>query len=1105
MTSIVGNTAVVSRRAHVAHRGAALAVVCAAALIVNVDNTILNVALPTLVRKLHATSSELQWIVDSYAMVFAGLVLVGGSLADRLGRKRFFLVGLTVFGVGSIGAAFSGSVDLLIAWRAVMGAGAALTVPSSLSIINDVFRDPAQRARAIGAWAATIGLGIAIGPIAGGLLLSGFWWGSIFLVNVPIVIAAFAGAILLVPDSKNPAADRPDPGGAVLSIAGLGLLLWAIIEGPTRGWGSASVIGVGVTSVAVLGAFVAWEARCDHPMLKLGFFRDRRFSVAAAAECLGVFGLLGTLFVETQFLQFDLGYSPLQAGLRILPIAAMLGVAAASASITARLIGIKFTAAAALLAIAGGLWQISAASTVSATYGDVLPGLLLIGFGAGLLLPTATNSVVGSVPQADSGIGSAVNTVALQVGGALGVAVIGSLMLTRYQSHISSALVGRHVPLAATHTILGSFGGALAVASSAGGSTGALLAHAARAAFMSGTAVSLAVGAVVALGGALLVLARLPSRTAQPSSNPTQAITTGPISAFVTPASKSHLVTSGVQEAPAAEAEASGRSLVSTSPLMPEVALPDAFVVSDSVGAAVDRRGVGARRWWALGALVMAGLAVGLDATVLSVALPTLARKLHASESDLQWFSSGYLLVLAAAMLPLGLLGDRYGRKKLLLGSFVLFAVGSVACAASPSSGAFVAARLLLGLAGAGLIVMGFATLPVLFGEEERPRAVGIMAAATFVSLPLGPILGGWLLSHYWWGWVFLINVPISLVGVIAIFALVPESRAHQRPGLDPFGVALSILGLVALIYGLIQAGQHGWSNAGAVLEMVCGIGVLVGFFLWERRLSRQPGGQPLLDVALFRLPSYTWGVILSAVAIFAMFGVLFTMPQFFQGVLGTTPMGSGLRLLPLIGGLVLAAVPADRIARLVGSKVAVAVGFAVLAAGLLIGSRTSVGSSGLFTAAWMALVGFGMGLALATSTSAALCELSAERSGVGSAALQAINKLGGPLGTAILGSVLSTAYLARLALSGVPAAAATAARQSIFGAVAVAQEIHSPALIDSAHSAFVHGMDLALVVSGAVALVGVGLTVVFLPRVNALKEVEQLPVEKQPTIAALA
>ena len=235
-------------------------VVCVSALIVNVDNTILNVALPTLVRDLHATSSQLQWIVDSYAMVFAGLLLVGGSLADRFGRKRLFLLGLAVFAGGSVGAALSGSVDVLIAWRAVMGAGAALTIPSSLSIINDVFRNPAERARAIGAWGGTIGLGIAVGPIAGGLLLARFWWGSIFIVNVPIVAAGILGALVLIPESKNASAERPDPGGAVLSIAGLGLLLWAIIEAPAKGWASGEVVGAGLASLAVLGAFVGWEA-----------------------------------------------------------------------------------------------------------------------------------------------------------------------------------------------------------------------------------------------------------------------------------------------------------------------------------------------------------------------------------------------------------------------------------------------------------------------------------------------------------------------------------------------------------------------------------------------------------------------------------------------------------------------------------------------------------------------------------------------------------------------------------------------------------------------------------------------------------------------------
>ncbi len=493
-------------------RWAALVVVCLAALIINVDNTILNVALPTLVRDLHASSSELQWIVDSYAMVFAGLLFVGGSLADRFGRQRFFLIGLGIFAAGSIGAAFSGSVHLLIACRALMGAGAALTIPASLSILNDVFRYPAARARAIGAWAGTAGLGIAIGPIAGGLLLSRFWWGSIFLVNVPIVLIGLVGAVALVPDSKNPNVQRPDPVGAVLSIAGLGLLLWAIIEGPTQGWTSGIVLGAGSASLIALGGFVAWESRSTHPMLKLAFFRDRRFSVALAAECLAVFGLMGALFLSTQFLQFDLGLSPLEAGIRILPIAAMVIVSAALSPVLAGLIGTKFTVAAGLTSIAGGLWQVSAASRLETTYGDIVLGLLLIGFGAGLMLPTATNSVIGSVPRGDSGIGSATNTVALQVGGALGVAVVGSVMLTRYQDHLTPLLSGRHLPTSIAHTILGSLGGALAVAASVGGPTGALLARAARTAFMSGNEVSLAVGAIVALGGAVLVLVALPSQ-----------------------------------------------------------------------------------------------------------------------------------------------------------------------------------------------------------------------------------------------------------------------------------------------------------------------------------------------------------------------------------------------------------------------------------------------------------------------------------------------------------------------------------------------------------------------------------------------------------------
>jgi EmrB/QacA subfamily drug resistance transporter len=505
-------------------------------------------------------------------------------------------------------------------------------------------------------------------------------------------------------------------------------------------------------------------------------------------------------------------------------------------------------------------------------------------------------------------------------------------------------------------------------------------------------------------------------------------------------------------------------------------------VLDDVPAPAVAR---GNRRWWALGALSLAMLAVGVDGTVLSVALPTLSGALHASESDLQWFSSGYFLVLAAAMLPAGLLGDRYGRKKVLLISMTLFGIGSAACAYSTSVAEFMAARVLIGLAGAGLIVMAFSAIAVLFGKGERPKAVGVMAGASFVAFPIGPILGGWLLTNYWWGWVFLINVPVVLIGLAAVAALVPQSRAASRPGLDLVGVATSAAGLVTVTYGLIEAGQDGWSDIGALALMLAGVALLAGFLGWERRLTRRPGGQPLLDLTLFNSASFTWGVILAVVPVLAMLGILFTMPQYFQGVLGATAMGSGLRLLPLVAGLLTGAVPAARVVHLVGAKVAVTAGFILLAAGLFAGAMTSVNSGGLYVAAWLAVAGLGTGIAMATAMSAALVEMTEEKSGVASAVLQAVNKTGGPFGIAILGSVLSAGYLAHLHLTGLPAPAAAAVRQSIFGGVAVASTLHSAALLASVRTAFAHGMDMALLVSAGIALAGVVLTLLFLPASN--------------------
>ena len=493
------------------NRWVALGVLCVTVLIANLDNTVLNVALPTLVRDLNASSSDLQWIVDAYILVFAGLLLAAGSLADMVGRKKTFLAGLVVFAACSGWAAFSGSVSMLIAARACMGVGGALMIPSTLSIISDMFRDPAQRQRAIAIWAGTSGLGVALGPIIGGLLLSHFWWGSIFLINVPIAAAGLMAAVWLVPDSRNPAASAPDVTGAALSIAGIGLILWSIIEGPVRGWTSGLVIGVGAAGLVVMGIFAAWERASSHPMLNMRFFRQRSFSAAVPAVATVTFGLYGALFVMTQFLQFSLGYSALQTGVRILPAAGTLLLTAPLSAVAVHFIGSKITMGAGLALIAAGLWEISGVTDTTA-YGGIVLGMVLLGAGAGLALPTATESVIGSVPSGQTGVASATSSTAIELGGAVGVAVVGSILSTRYQDKMAVALAGRHLSKQIVSTIQSSLGGALDVASRATGPAGKLLASAARSAFINGMDLGTLTAAVAALGGCLLAIAWLPSR-----------------------------------------------------------------------------------------------------------------------------------------------------------------------------------------------------------------------------------------------------------------------------------------------------------------------------------------------------------------------------------------------------------------------------------------------------------------------------------------------------------------------------------------------------------------------------------------------------------------
>jgi len=375
------------------------------------------------------------------------------------------------------------------------------------------------------------------------------------------------------------------------------------------------------------------------------------------------------------------------------------------------------------------------------------------------------------------------------------------------------------------------------------------------------------------------------------------------------------------------------------------------------------------------------------------------------------------------------------------------------------------------------VIVMALSALTVLFTQEERPRAVSVWAAANFLALPVGPILGGWLLSHFWWGWVFLMNVPVAAIGLIAGAALVPESRSPERPGLDLAGIVLSSGGLVAVTYGLIEAGQNGWTDVTALAPIAAGVAILVAFFLWERRTPR-----PLIDLALFRSGPFTWGVVLTATAGLAMIGVLFALPQYFQAILGTDALGSGLRLLPLIGGMILGVLPAARVARLIGPKLTVMIGFAVLGGAAVIGAGTHVNATTGFVALWTTIFGVRMGLVFATAASVALVELPAERSGVGAAVMQAMQKVGGPFGAAIMGSVLSSTYQGALHLTGLPPAAAGAVRSSVFAGLAVADRLGSPALLESVRAAFVQGMDAALIVSAGISVAGILLALAFLP-----------------------
>jgi len=491
-----------------------LGVLCLSLLVIGLDNTILNVALPTLVRELGASDSQLQWIIDAYILVFAGLLLTCGSLSDRFGRRRFLGIGLLVFGAGSVASAFASSASVLIGTRAMMGAGAALIMPPTLSILTNTFPER-ERGRAIGIWAGVMGLGIGIGPLVGGWLLTHFWWGSVFLVNVPVVIVAFVAGRLIVPESKDPSAPPLDPVGLVLSVVGLVSLVYAIIEAPSHGWTDPVILACFALAGVVLACFVPWELASDHPMLNVRFFENPRFSASNVAVTLVFFALLGSLFMLTQYLQFVLGYTPLQAGIRITPVAIVMIVVAPLTGLLVRPLGNKVLVTSGLVVVAVGLALLSR-TTVADRYLDVLPQFIVLVVGMSLAMTPATESIMGAIPKEKAGVGSAMNDTTRQVGGALGVAVIGSIFSSAYASGFGRSLAVAPAPIAAE--IRSSVGGALAVAKAIGGSTGMALVRLADASFIHAMDRALGVAAVVALGGAIVALVWLPNRARPPTT-----------------------------------------------------------------------------------------------------------------------------------------------------------------------------------------------------------------------------------------------------------------------------------------------------------------------------------------------------------------------------------------------------------------------------------------------------------------------------------------------------------------------------------------------------------------------------------------------------------
>jgi len=501
-----------------ARRWFTLLTLCLCITVIGVDNTILNVALPSIVRNLDATGSQLQLIVDGYTIVFACLLLTSGSLGDRYGRRRALIFGLAWFGVFSALASRAGSPTQLIVARAFMGLGGAFIFPTTLSILTNTFRDPGERARAIGVWAGVSGIGIALGPLLGGLLVERFGWGSVFLINAPITALAILLSLRFVPTSGARAENPLDPLGALLSIIGLAFLLFGIIEGPDKGWTATPVLATLGVGALFLAVFAWWEWRSPAPMLDVRFFRNPRFSAASATITITFFALYASTFLLTQYFQFILGYSPLKSGAMLTPVAVGLMIGSPFAPRFVQRFGTKRVVVAGLLLVMLGMACYGSNSIMS----SLALGLcirLVYGLGMGTMSAPVTESIMGSLPPSRAGVGSAVNDTTRQTGGALGVAVIGSLFAARYHAAIGSLAF---LPSDARAPARESIGSSLQVAARVGGQAGAELVSTAHQAFLASMRVTYAVAVLIVALAATVAWKFLPAHApaAQPLAAP---------------------------------------------------------------------------------------------------------------------------------------------------------------------------------------------------------------------------------------------------------------------------------------------------------------------------------------------------------------------------------------------------------------------------------------------------------------------------------------------------------------------------------------------------------------------------------------------------------